>query len=298
MTFSRGVLLFLCCVALSPDNCLAEDEDSPVERLVSLGIQPDMAGHLVARWQALTMTPPADSLVQAMIDVVQRRRAPVDLVVDKVSEGLAKRVSPQLLLPALDRWGRELSQASEVSRRLHNRFDAGTVSMRETVLRLHLLRRGGAADVWLRQLFLHARESDLDVGTFLRVCEAVAQLQDSGLQQDPAVAVGQRWLAAGVPAGDVGHLVRAIEDLARDTSLVAAAKWVTDRTAEDWSAKAIVERVEQGGLQEIREHDDATDVSGNDTVADDSREGIKAGRTTERPEADEPGNEENDNDDD
>ena len=268
MIFSRpgpALLLLSLLGGLSARaDTLADQVDSATERLVGLGVEATAARQLIVRWQAVAAAPPADSLVQAMTAVVERRRAPLDLVVDKVSEGLAKQVPPEQLLPALDRWGRELSQASEVARRLHNRFDAGAVSMRETVLRVHLLRRGYAADAWLRTLFMSAREADPDVGTFLRVSEAVAQLREQGMAEESAVVVGQRWLAAGVVAGDVPVLVRAIEEARRDTSLSAAAQWVTDRLVEGSSAKEVAQQAARRPSKQDREREDASDVSGDD----------------------------------
>ncbi len=283
MTSSKAgsyLLLLYLLAGLSAPAVHAEAEAAE-EALTELGVAPAAARQLIERWQALAAAPSVDSLVQAMTDVVQRRRAPVDLVVDKVEEGLAKQVPPRRLLSALDPWGRELSQSSEVALRLHRRFDPGSVTLRETVLRIQLLRRGGDADAWLRELFLSARDGDADVGTFLRVSEAAAQLRDRGLQEALANRAGQRWLTAGIRAGDVDDFLRAIDEVARDTTLAAAAEWVTDRVVRGWSASTVAEQIIHGPTWEVREQTEGTDVSGEDGVAEGGREGTKADRDNE-----------------
>lgn len=208
MTICKVSILLLAATSLclqmahADESALPADIEPAIEQLQALGVPAETGRQLLQRWQAVAEGPPADSLVSVIAGAV-RRQAPVDLITDKIAEGLAKGVTPTQLLPAVDRWGRELSLASEVAQRLHTRLEPGDVTLRETVLRVHLLRRGQGTDTWLRQLFAQATESDPDVGTFLDVSEAVMQLQENGIETEQAVHTGQRWLAAGVPASQV-----------------------------------------------------------------------------------------------
>ena len=256
MTFCRLILsLSLSLSPVAADTVIA----AAAEDLVKLGVDREAAVHLLDSWVAVAGAPPADSLVQAIAGAL-RFQAPVDLIIDKTSEGLAKQIPPHRLLPALDRWGRELSQACEIAARLHKRFDAGRVSVRETVLRVHLLRRSRADGVWLRRLFASALESEPSVGGFLRASEAVAHLRHLGLSDDEAVSVGQHFLAAGVSAGDMDDLLRVIEVAGEGLPLAEAARQVSERVTEGWTAEEVMTHTGSAVPDGLREREQDTDV--------------------------------------
>lgn len=237
----RSLRRALLPVMLSSVSLWADD---PSARLQEFGVPASEAEALIERWSGAQPPMPADSLLQAIERAVQRQ-APVDLVIDKVTEGLAKRVPPPLLLVALHQWGIELSQAAEISQRLHQRFEIGDVTMRETVLRVQLLRSEAGQDQWLRALFREATVSEPTVQQFLRSGEAVAQLRQRGLPDETAVETASRWLAAGVPARQMGDLVRAIETAHQSMPLVDAARQVSDRAADGWTADEVLTHVER-----------------------------------------------------
>lgn len=218
---------------------------APVDDLEALGLSGEVSARLVSRWEADAGGPPADSLV-AVIGRAVQRQAPLALVVDKAEEGLAKGVPTARLLPALDRWGMDLSRASELATRLHRRFDPGDVDRRDTVLRIHLLRTSDGADRWLRPFFRDAVEIGPGLEEFLGAGEAVSRLRASGLSDDEARGVGRRWLADGVPAAQMEGLVLAIEAAGRDMPLADAARRVSDRAADGWTADEVLARLERG----------------------------------------------------
>ena len=241
--------------------------DEALDRLLDLGADETAAGSLMARWPEADGT---EALVAALAAAVEAG-APVDLMLDKAAEGLAKNVPPARLLPALRRWGGELAAAATLARQLHEELDPGSLSERETVLRLHLLRRTQPDSDWIARLRAGAVDGGVEIRTLLGVGEAVARLQRLGLSQEEAVDVGYTWLASGVRVGAVATLVRAIEVGGDGMPVAEAARQVTERAIEGWSADEVLAHMDRA-VDTPKEDADAAADAGSPTLEEDRGE--------------------------
>lgn len=218
-----------------------------VERLVALGAPEKVAQSVVGHWVERDEQVDPGALI-AVVQGAAEAGAPVELVLDKATEGLAKGVPRDRLLRVLEDWGKDLGQAAQLAQVLRRELDPGGVSERETVLRLGILQRTRKDSGWLLRLEEKARRKQVDVPGFLRIGEAVGQLARLGLEEREAEELGVLWMERGVPAREVGKFVRAIE-VGRDWMPVSqAAKSVTEGMLQGRSSDEIL-----GGMEKERE---------------------------------------------
>lgn len=222
------------------------DDAGLLERLVERGAEEAATRDLFARWPESPDAPGLEALVLAVEEAVAGQ-APIDLVLDKAAEGLAKGVAPAVLLSALARWSADLGEAARMAQDLRAQLDADGVTERETVLRIHLLQQSAPDGSRLQRLHSAASEADAGVRQFLEVSEAVGRLAGFGLAEDEAVAVGQRWLASHVDAHDVATLLRAVEVGGDRMPIAQAAAQVTERAATGWSADEVLAHMDRTG---------------------------------------------------
>ena len=206
----------------------AAGAEAAQQRLAELGLDGGTARDVLSRWEAAH----GDEATTALLAVFEEAAdadAPLDLVADKVAEGLAKQVPIPRLLPALAQWSQELGTAAALARDLRLDFDAGDLSERETVLRVQLLRRMQPTQDWLTELRAGAAGSDVTVRAFLGIGEAVGRLTVLGVPPSAAAEHGRRWLQQGVSPREAGILVQAVERGAAAMPAAAAAREVTER---------------------------------------------------------------------
>jgi len=156
--------------------------------------------------------------------------APVDLVVGKAAEGLAKGIPEGRLLFALEAWSQQLAEAARSAAKLRRELKGEGINEREAILRLSVLQRLARGGVWLASLEAEARANETDLRGFLRVGEAVGHLTSKlGMDRHDAESIGRLMMRKQVPHQDVGKLVRAIELSRERSSLAEAAETIREK---------------------------------------------------------------------
>lgn len=202
--------------------------DAAVQQLVSLGVKAPTARSVVERWVERDANRDPRPLLQT-IRRASENQAPVDLLLDKTAEGLAKGVSGDRLLRALDDWGKNLGQAARLARVLRSDLNSEGVSERETILRLGILQRLRKDDGWLRRLEEEAKQNEVNLHGFLQVSEAVSYLSGRlGLDEKEADDLGALWMKKRMPPNEVYRLVRALEKGRPEVSVSDAVRAVTE----------------------------------------------------------------------
>lgn len=215
-----------------------------VKQLVESGVQEAEARLVIEQW--FERDGQADP--KALIDVIRRASAggaPVDLVVDKALEGLAKGVAGERLVRVLDGWGANLGQAAQLLQSIREEVDPAGISEQEAILRLGILLQGRKDGSWLLQLRQEARKNKVDLPGLLRIGEAVNHLTKLGLEEKAAEDLGTEWMKEGVPSKEVGKLVRAIEVGREWLSPSQAAKEVTEGRLRGMSSDEVLRGMER-----------------------------------------------------
>lgn len=215
-----------------------------VKQLVASGVQEPDARLVVEQW--VEKDGQADP--EALVEVVRRASAagaPVDLVVDKALEGLAKGVMGERLLRVLDDWGADLGQAAQLFQGIREEIDSAGISEQEAILRLGILQQGRKDGSWLLQLRQEARQNKVDLPGLLRIGEAVNHLAKLGLEEQAAEDLGTAWMKEGVPSKEVGKLVRAIEVGREWMSPSQAAKEVSEGMSRGMSSDDLLRGMER-----------------------------------------------------
>ena len=232
-----GVLVAL--VTLHMATPAAADES--LDRLVELGAEEARVQQLLDRWQD-TYDSGAEDLIETLARAMEAA-APADLVIDKAAEGVAKRIPIPRLLPALRLWSEQIALAAQLAVELSGELDTEGMTHRDMVLRLQILQRARGEDAWLRRLRDEALRMDASVADLLAIGESISQLARLGLPDGEADELGHSGLGSGVDALTAPSLLRAIETAQDAMPLAVAARLVTERTAQGWTAEDVLSEI-------------------------------------------------------
>lgn len=219
--------------------------DAVVQQLTSLGVKETTVRLVVERWMERDTNRDPRPLLQTL-QRASESGAPVDLMLDKTAEGLAKGVSVDRLLRALDDWGKNLGQAARLSRVIRDDLKSEGISERETVLRLGILQRLRKDDGWLRRLEGEAKQNQVNLQGFLQVSEAVGHLSGSlGLNEKQADDLGALWMKRRMSPNEVSKLVRVIEKGQPEMSVSEAVRVVTESVLRGTSPEDVLSHIEK-----------------------------------------------------
>ena len=227
--------------------------DAVVQQLVSLGVKETTARSVVERWMERNSNRDPRPLLQTL-QRASESGAPVDMMLDKTAEGLAKGASGDLLLRALDNWGKNLGQAARLARVIRSDLKSEGVSERETILRLGILQRLRKDEGWLRRLEQEAKQNQVNLQGFLQVSEAVGHLSGRlGLDEKEADDLGALWMKKRTPPSEVNKLVRVIEKGQPEMSVSEAVRVVTESVVRGASPEDVLSHIEK--TKETKEKD-------------------------------------------
>ncbi|GEM_PF-6217478 len=233
--------------------------DAAVRQLVSLGVKETTARSIVERWVERDTRRDPRPLLQTL-QRSSENGAPVDLMLDKTAEGLAKGVSGDHLLRVLDGLGKSLGQAARLARVIRDDLNSEGITERETILRLGILQRLRKDDGWLRRLEEEAKQHEVNLHGFLQVSEAIGHLTGRlGLREKEADDLGALWMQKRTPPNEVNRLVRAIERGQKETSISEAARAVTESVLRGTPLEDALSRAEKA-----QENKEKKKTRGND----------------------------------
>lgn len=215
-----------------------------VNDLTELGLPETTAQTLLQRWAERHPNQTPDELIAVLQDAT-KRGAPIDLIADKTSEGLAKGIPAQRLLSALTMWGENLGRASQIVKELRQNLKPSDISEQEAVLRVSVLQRTQKDEKWLEDLKIEAQKNHADLQKFLNVGEAVGHLTHRlGLKKKETEQLGALWMKETVSTDDIGKHIRAIE-IGRDKMpVVQASRIVVENAMGGMSPDAILNSIQ------------------------------------------------------
>jgi hypothetical protein len=215
------IWLLALAVLVPLSGAFAQTDDRQVRALVNLGVNAEVARQVVRRWNA--RKPERPEALVVLIERSAQAGAPVDLVVDKAAEGLAKGVPERSLVAAIETWGAHYAEAAHTAARLRKELQSEGVGEREAVLQLSVLQRLERDGAWLSRLGAEAKASKTDLRAFLGVAGAVGHLTSKlGLDRSEAEDLGRAMMRHQVAREDIAKYVQAIE-VSRERSTIAEA---------------------------------------------------------------------------
>ena len=227
----------------------SEHARQAAERLVSLGIAEAAARALMERWIGTE----ADEDPEALVAVLERASevgAPVGLVANKAAEGLAKSMPRGRLLEFLGDFGVRLAQAARMARAFQDTLGRLDVPEDEAVLRLWALQRTREDDGWLRRMASEGPTRRAGLREFLRICEAIDDVRELGMEEKKAEDLGILWLQEHMKPDDVGTVLRAIRARQAWLEVSEAASMATDCVLQGMSTREVLKSMQEGRMPE------------------------------------------------
>lgn len=199
-----------------------------VDRVVGLGIDRQQAEALVVRWA----NEGGGHNVMPLVNVLEQastRGAPIDLVINKTAEGLAKQLPQDSLLVFLEVYSKELAHAVKVVRSFGEEAENSDPE-KEMILRFWALHRT-KPNSWMDFLALEARKNHTTLTEYLRVCKTVGQLSQLGIQEQKAQSLGVLWLEQRLKSEQLNMLLKIVRMRKSSTGDVLKA---VERATEDF----------------------------------------------------------------